>query len=89
MNPLTRIRRDESWRALALCQEVDPVLFFPEKGEKSVEALRICGRCDAREACLSYAMSIDGSIIGVWGGTTETQRKAMRRLYNDNDAAAA
>jgi WhiB family redox-sensing transcriptional regulator len=36
----------------------DPDLWFPERGEGDCEqeALRICGGCQVRSACLAYAL---------------------------------
>lgn len=40
-----------------------------------------CAECPVRMECLSYAL-IYNEEFGVWGGTTETERKVMRRkLY--------
>ncbi|HUP68493.1 MAG TPA: WhiB family transcriptional regulator [Acidimicrobiales bacterium] len=68
------------WHADALCVEYPEVNFFPEKGEAEVvrAAQAVCRRCLAREECLAFAMS-DSSIVGVWGGTTRSQRVAMRK----------
>lgn len=70
----------ESWQALGLCREVDPELFFPEKGCNTVDdARRICGGCDVRQECLSYALD-NNERFGVWGGMTERERKKLQRL---------
>jgi hypothetical protein len=44
------------------------------------EALRICSSCDVKEACLNYALSWERH--GIWGGTTEAEREALRRRNN-------
>ncbi|KUN86454.1 WhiB family transcriptional regulator [Streptomyces griseoruber] len=36
------------------------------------------GRCPVREQCLDRAMDTDQA-LGVWGGTTEAERRALRR----------
>ncbi|MFI1044224.1 WhiB family transcriptional regulator [Streptomyces griseoruber] len=36
------------------------------------------GRCPVREQCLDRAMNADQA-LGVWGGTTEAERRALRR----------
>jgi WhiB family redox-sensing transcriptional regulator len=66
------------WQAFALCSEVDPEMFFPELGQPSAPAKKICAGCEVRTECLDYAMD-NGELFGIWGGTSERERKAMRR----------
>lgn len=40
----------------------------------------ICRGCDMRDACLNYALHT--AVHGIWGGTTEHERQAVRREYN-------
>jgi WhiB family redox-sensing transcriptional regulator len=63
---------------MTACRGVDPDLFFPERGESSQEAKDICQTCDARMACLEFAL-LNGEKFGVWGGTSERQRRILRR----------
>lgn len=70
------------WRERAACLRVDPDLFFPIgiSGPALVqvgEAKAVCGRCPVVEQCLGWAMRV-GQVEGVWGGTTESERRAMR-----------
>ena len=60
----------------ALCAQVDPELFFPEKGQPSRKALAVCAACPVREAC----REVFGPLvpIGVVGGTTPEQRRSDR-----------
>jgi WhiB family redox-sensing transcriptional regulator len=37
----------------------------------------VCAGCPVRERCLDYA--IEHVEIGVWGGTSERERRGMRR----------
>jgi hypothetical protein len=65
------------WQARVLCAQVDPEVFFPEKGQSARAAKWICGRCPVREACLDYAIA--GRVpFGVWGGLSTSERE---RLY--------
>ena len=68
----------EEWRESALCRQVSPELFFPEKGESSQDAKRICGMCAVRQECLDYAMRA-GEKFGVFGGVSERGRRKLRR----------
>lgn len=60
-----------------LCAEVDPELFFPEKGGTTRPAKEICRRCDLQAACLEWALTNDER-FGVWGGTSEYERQKVR-----------
>jgi WhiB family redox-sensing transcriptional regulator len=40
-------------------------------------AKAICGACPIAVACLTYALK--NHELGIWGGTTEEQRRALRR----------
>ena len=70
-----------SWQDLALCAEVDPELFFPEKGEPSRSAKRVCGGFEVRAECLQYALD-HGERFGVWGGLSERERRELARQPN-------
>lgn len=71
----------DSWMARAACRNADPEIFFPigvvPSARQLRAALRICGRCEVRAECLNYALRT-GQTAGVWGGTTEQQRRALR-----------
>jgi hypothetical protein len=66
-----------------LCREVDADMFYIDKGEnhKIQQARTICGRCDVREACLEWALE-HGERYGIWGGTTENQRRKLISARN-------
>jgi len=73
----------EDWRDLATCRHHDPELFFPVGTagpalDQIERARRVCHRCLVRTACLSWALH-HGMASGIWGGTTEDERRAMRR----------
>lgn len=65
------------WQDRAACRGLDVELFFPERGDDGAGAIAICARCDVREECLAFSMQI-GAREGVWGGTSERERR--RRL---------
>jgi WhiB family transcriptional regulator, redox-sensing transcriptional regulator len=75
------------WWELAACQSADPELFFPvvAVGGGAVRVSRakaICARCAIRRQCLDYAL-VSAEPHGIWGGTTEDERRAIaahRRL---------
>jgi WhiB family redox-sensing transcriptional regulator len=66
------------WRLRALCAQTDPEAFFPEKGGSARAALAVCAECPVRGECLNHALENDER-FGVWGGTTERERRRLRR----------
>jgi WhiB family transcriptional regulator, redox-sensing transcriptional regulator len=72
------------WRSLSACRAEDPDLFFPAARTLTIfvqlaRAKAICARCPVTDECLRYALGT-GQEYGVWGGTSEEERKSMRRL---------
>jgi WhiB family redox-sensing transcriptional regulator len=78
----TRLRR-RAWLARGACRDEDPELFFPltsggPSARQILAAKAVCARCAVRSECLHYALE-DTLTYGVWGGTTEQERKSLRR----------
>ena len=69
---------DTEWMAEGKCREVHPSTFFPSDGVGVDLARRICAECPVRAMCLEYALRnrIDH---GVWGGTSERERRRILR----------
>ena len=75
------------------CAEADPDAFFPRDDFDAVDAgmrapvtydneraaKAICEECPMKVDCLIFAMKTGQQ--GIWGGTTESERKKMRRKY--------
>ena len=74
--------RLDDWRASALCAEVDPDAFFPEKGESTRAAKTICRKCLVKVECLRSALANDER-FGVWGGLSDRERRRLRRTAAD------
>lgn len=72
------------WLEHAACRGMDTALFFPKRGELLDEARDACARCPVAAECLSAALA-DGEHHGVWGGTSERER---RKIRNGRRAAA-
>lgn len=69
------------WRVRALCRELDPELFFPGKGISPTAAIGVCRRCPVQWECLHDALALPASAdVGVWGGTTRSMRRTLRRI---------
>jgi WhiB family redox-sensing transcriptional regulator len=81
-----RIRRAErgerrDWWKSAACQDADPELFFPVSAvgpgrEDIARAKAVCASCRVRQPCLEFALATH-QVHGVWGGTTEEERRSF------------
>lgn len=77
---LDRSGLPSDWAKDANCKGTDTNLFYPERGENTREAVAVCVGCLVVEQCLHYAIS-NNIKVGIWGGLSERQRRAMRREY--------
>jgi|GEM_PF-314673 len=76
------------WITQAACRGMDPNRFQPDIGYPASEARQVCnGRkatrkqsflppCPVRTECLNHAVAMNER--GIWGGTTERERRAIR-----------
>jgi WhiB family redox-sensing transcriptional regulator len=77
-NPDIDIESDAAaWNVDAECAGMDPELFFPGRGESTKEIEAVCNRCPISEQCLDHALR-HGRKHGIWGGTSERQRRMIR-----------
>lgn len=73
------------WVQRARCRNEDPELFFPigSSGpavEQIERAKAVCTLCSVRLECLEWAVAT-GQDAGVWGGTSEEERRSLRRVH--------
>jgi WhiB family transcriptional regulator, redox-sensing transcriptional regulator len=73
------------WRNDATCRDLDPDLFFPVGvtgyAVEQIEAAKsFCRNCPSKDACLDFAITTNQE-YGVWGGTTEDERRVLRREW--------
>jgi WhiB family redox-sensing transcriptional regulator len=71
------------WRAVAACRTSDPDLFFPAGSTgaalRKIEAAKaVCRQCPSQAPCLDFALA-SGQDAGVWGATSEDERRVLRR----------
>lgn len=68
----------ESGACYGLTAKESEAVFFPKSGRprKIPPYRRFCGACPIKYSCYSYAIVHDE--WGIWGGTTEEDRKAMQ-----------
>jgi WhiB family redox-sensing transcriptional regulator len=81
------------WRSEALCRDTDPELFFPigTTGGALVQiehARAVCRQCPVQTDCLDFALSTNQD-SGIWGGTSEEERRILRREYVARQKAVA
>jgi WhiB family transcriptional regulator, redox-sensing transcriptional regulator len=86
-------RERPDWRDDAACLHADPDLFFPVGTAGPAlrqvdEAKRICRTCLVRTPCLTWALD-HGTSAGIWGGTTEEERRAIRRATSSHSHRGA
>ena len=62
----------------ASCREVDPELFFPQKGGSTKKAKQVCLACDVRQSCLIVALANDEA-WGIFGGLSERERRKLKK----------
>lgn len=61
-------------------------MFFPNDGRSNREAREICAECPARDACADHGLAEQH---GVWGGTSEKERRQLRRKLATHTSPAA
>jgi WhiB family redox-sensing transcriptional regulator len=74
---------DYTWRDEAICRETDPDLFFPigTTGQALLQidrAKQVCNECTVQVSCLEFALETNQD-SGIWGGTSEDERRNIRR----------
>ena len=73
-----------AWMTDAQCRGMDPELFHPGRGESLAEARAVCAQCPVRVQCLDWALTWPER-QGVWGGTSELDRRRMQRHRATSD----
>ena len=91
--PMIRYADQRAWLTGAACRQHDPELFFPISASGAAisqlaRAKKICGRCPVAGQCLEYALET-GQRFGVWGGTTDEERRTIRRRRQHRARARA
>jgi WhiB family redox-sensing transcriptional regulator len=76
---------NEPWMDDAACADTDPNTWFPERGTTNKPMLAVCATCPVKTHCLEYAIA-HGEHHGIWGGTSERQRRRIRQQRNKGAA---
>lgn len=74
----------KDWQVIGLCRGNHSHLFFPpstferkdERERREIRAKAICQVCPVKADCIEFAMRIREP-YGIWGGTTESDRRAL------------
>jgi WhiB family redox-sensing transcriptional regulator len=90
---LPEVKKHDQWRLRASCRSTDPDLFFPVGTtgmalEQIDHAKQVCTLCPVQAPCLEFALSSNQD-SGVWGGTSEEERRVLRRQWLRQRRAAA
>ena len=82
LDPLDLAAPRPEWMSKGACVGCDPAQFFPTKrvGSRAAKkaARAMCAACPVKDDCLAFAMR-DPYVLGVWGGTTEEDRRQLRK----------
>jgi WhiB family redox-sensing transcriptional regulator len=76
------------WQRHAKCLGYDPDFFYPSEGGAGgvTAAKRVCKGedgapvCPVKKECLAHALNHDER-FGVWGGTSERERRRLRKTW--------
>ena len=76
VDPTQSLPTESGWMARGLCRDITPAVFFPSDGVGVDRARKICATCSVKAECLEFALDhrIDH---GVWGGTSERERRRI------------
>lgn len=83
----------ELWREEAACRGMDTGVFFGgeevsrQERWSASEAKRVCAGCRVRGECLEFALRTSQP-LGIWGGKTPRERRAMQRAKQQPAAPA-
>lgn len=70
----------QPWFMKGLCRDRDPDELFVEGQRAQKQARTLCFECPVRIECLAEALD-ERINFGVWGGMTESERRALLRRY--------
>jgi WhiB family redox-sensing transcriptional regulator len=83
----------DTWRNRSACRDTDPELFFPIGAtgtalDQISAAKAICRQCTVTDQCLEFALATNQE-AGVWGATTEEERRKLRKSWLAEEQVAA
>ena len=80
VDALAAVDTSGQWYLHGACRGLDAAIFYPAPAgaEDVARALAVCAGCDVRETCLAQALG-RRELTGIWGGTTERERRQVLR----------
>ena len=66
-----------AWKLRSACRGMETDIFYPEHGKSNATAKAVCESCTVQDQCLDAALARPER-HGIWGGTTERERRDMR-----------
>lgn len=72
-----------NWCTKAKCKDMQTRDFYPGRGESTFHIKTICRGCPVVKPCLEFAMR-NREKFGVWGATSERERRKMRSAQQHN-----
>ena len=78
----------EKWQDHALCTQVSPHIFFPRRGESTLDAKLICVGCPVSLTCLKYQLDFENDPTvngryGIFGGLSERERRKIDKIMKE------
>ena len=75
----------DDWRTRSSCRDTAPDMFFPVGTtglalDQIAAAKAVCSSCEVQSACLEFALATNQE-SGVWGGTSEEERRKLRKAW--------
>lgn len=85
---LDELVKRPSWHRQAACRGRGTAAFFPSPGDSLAAARAICASCPVQAECLATAVA-DAGLQGFWGGSSERDRRLIRRELRHEAARRA
>lgn len=70
--------RRPAWHSRAVCRGTGTAAFSQGRGGDYGPARELCAGCEVRQECLDYTLD-HPEMVGLWGGTTDAERREVRR----------
>ena len=70
------LTRRPAWHARASCRGMGPERWYPERGQSTDAAMKICLTCPVRPDCLAFGV-VHSPQIGIWGGASARTRRSV------------
>ncbi len=78
-----------NWRSRGKCRGTETAVMYPINSAADIKTAKsICKNCPVEEICFDYVMQ-NPREYGVWAGTTEGERRKIRKNRRIADAIAA